>query len=118
MPSECSIGGASNGVACKACSSPEIPWFCSDSLEIGTVFEEGLMAQDKGPGTGSAGELMDLMKRLLRLREGVCVVFENGSVLVEEDWVPRKYVKLRILERGVEAGLSVDDDAVGINEWV
>ena len=32
--------------------------------------------------------------------------------------MPRKYVKLRILERGVEAGLSVDDDAVGINEWV
>ena len=116
MPSEYSIGRTSKGVACKACSSPGIAWFCSDSLEIGTVFEKGLMAEDRGSGTGSAGELMDLMKRLLRLREGVCVVFENGSVLVEEDWVPRKYVKLRILERGVEAGLSVDDDAVGINE--
>ena len=28
-------------------------------------------------GTGSAGELMDLMRWLLRLREGNCVVFEN-----------------------------------------
>lgn len=87
------------------------------------MFEKGLMAHDRGSGTGSAGEVMDLIRRLLRLREGVCVVFENGSVLME-DWVLRKYVKPRILERGVEAGLSVvkglgdDDDAVGINEWV
>lgn len=51
-------------------------------------------------------------------------MFENGGVLVAEDWVwLRKYVKPRILERGVEvdeAGLSVgwddDEDAVGINE--
>ena len=90
------------------------------------MFEKGLVAQDKESGTGSAGDVMDLMKRLLRLREGVCVVFENERVLVE-DWVLRKYVKPRILERGVEAGeagLSVvkgfgddddDDDAVGIN---
>lgn len=84
------------------------------------MFDKGLMAQDRESGTGSAGDDMDLMKRLLRLREGVCVVFENGSVLVE-DWVLRKYVKPRIFGRGVEAGLSVvkgfgdDDDAVGIN---
>ena len=123
MPSECSPGVKSTGLACRACSSPGVPWFCSDSPEIGSVFEKGLMAHDRGSGTGSAGEVMDLIRRLLRLREGVCVVFENGSVLME-DWVLRKYVKPRILERGVEAGLSVvkglgdDDDAVGINEWV
>lgn len=92
---------------------------------MGTLFEEGsegLMACDEGSGSGPAGELMDLMRRLLRLREGVCVVFEDRMVVVE-DWVwLRKYVKPRILERGVEAGLSVvkslsgDDEAVGIKK--
>lgn len=87
------------------------------------MFDRGLMARDEESGTGSAGEVMDLMRRLLRLREGVYVVFENGRVVVEEDWVwLRKYVKPRILERGVkvdDAGLSVgggNDDAGGINE--
>ncbi len=118
MPSECSPKGKSKGAAC---SSGGVSWLCSDSPEIGTVFEEDLVSRDEGSGTGSAGELMDLMRRLLRLREGACVVFENGRVMVE-DWVwLRKYVKPRILERGVrvdEAGLSVDgdDEAVGINE--
>ena len=85
------------------------------------MFEEGLTARDESFGTGSAGELMDLMRRLLRLREEVCTVFEDAR-LVMEDWVwLRKYVKPRILERGVkvdEAGLSVkaDDDALGINK--
>lgn len=81
------------------------------------------MARDEGLGTGSAGELMVLIRRLLRLRKGVGVAFEAGMVVME-DWVwLRKYVKPRILERGVkvdEAGLSVgsgdDSDAVGINE--
>ena len=47
--------------------------------------------------------------------------FEDMRVGLE-DWVwLRKYVKRRMLERGVEAGLSVvkgfdDDDAVGIKE--
>ena len=68
---------------------------------------------------------MDLMRRLLRLREGFCVVFENVAVVVD-DWVWfRKKVKPRILERGagvVEVGLSVlvsgdnCDDSAGINE--
>lgn len=82
------------------------------------------MARDKGSSSGPAGELMDLMRRLLRLREEVCVMFEDVRVGVE-DWVwLRKYVKPRILERGVEAGLSVvkgfgdDDDAVGIKKIV
>ena len=48
------------------------------------------------------------------------MVFEDVRVVME-DWVWfRKYVKPRILERGVEAdeaGLSVEgDDVVGINE--
>ena len=79
------------------------------------------MARDKRIGTGSAWELMDMMRPLLRLRESLDEVFEKVSVLVE-DWVwSRKYVKPRILERGArvdEAGLSVggDDEAVGINE--
>lgn len=79
------------------------------------------MARDKRTGTGSARELMDRMRRLMRLRESVYVVFENARVVME-DWVwSRKYVKPRIFERGVrvdEAGLSVggDDEAVGINE--
>ena len=121
MPSGCSSKGESKGAACRACSSGGVSWLCSDSPEIGTVFEEDLVSRDEGSGTGSAGELMDLMRRLLRLREGACVVFENGRVMVE-DWVwLRKYVKPRILERGVKvdgAGLSVDgdDEAVGINE--
>lgn len=121
MDSECSLGGTSKGVACKSSSGPGVLWLCSKSPEIGSLFDKGLIAQDRESGTGPAGEVMDLMKRLLRLREGVCVVFENGNVLVE-DWVLRKYVKPRILGRGVvEAGLSVvkgfgeDDDAVGIN---
>ena len=121
MPSECSPKERFKGAACRAGSSPGVSWLYSDSPEIGTVFEEGLMARDEGSDTGSVGELMDLMRRLLRLREGVCVVFENGRVVVE-DWVwLRKYVKPRILERGVkvdEAGLSIggEDDTVGINE--
>ena len=79
------------------------------------------MARDKRTGTGSARELMDRMRRLMRLRESLYVVFENARVVME-DWVwSRKYVKPRILERGVrvdEAGLSVggDDEGVGINE--
>lgn len=64
-------------------------------------------------GTGSAGEVMDLMTRLVRLREGICVVFEN-EMLDEEDWVwLRKYVKPRSLERGVKV-----DEAGSFNlEW-
>lgn len=120
MLTECSPKEKFKGAAYRACSSPGISWFCSDSPEVGPVFEEELVARDEGSGTGSAGELMDLMRRLLRLREGVCELFENGRVVME-DWVwLRKYVKPRILERGVtvnEAGLSVDgNDAVGINE--
>lgn len=80
----------------------------------------------KGKGIGSAGELMDLMRRLRRLLEGICVVFENVRVAME-DWVWfRKCVKGRIFERGVKiegAGLSFrgDDDLcdklrVGINQ--
>ena len=86
------------------------------------MFEEELMARDKRTGTGSARELMDMMRWLLRLRECVYVVFENARV-VTEDWVwSRKHVKPRSLERGVrvdQAGLSVgggDDEAVGQNE--
>lgn len=86
MPPEWSPGGGSKGGACRACSNPRVSGFCSDSPDVGTVFEEGLMARDEASGTGPAGELMDLMRRLLRLREGVCVVFENGRVVVE-DWV-------------------------------
>ena len=121
MPSGWSPGRVSNGAAFGNCSSPGVSGFCSDSAEVGTVFEVGLMVRDEVSGTGSAGELMDLMRRLLRLREVVWVVFDKGRV-VKEDWVwLRKYVKPRILERGVKvdgAGLSVgseDDDAAGIN---
>ena len=35
--------------------------------------------------TGSAGEVMDLMTRFVRLRERFCVVFENEMV-DEVDW--------------------------------
>lgn len=76
------------------------------------------MVCDEGSGTGLDGELMDLMSRLLRLREGVCVVFEVEKVVMD-DWVWfHKYVKPRILERGVKvdgAGLSIDG-AVDIKE--
>ena len=62
---------------------------------------------------------MDLMRRLLRLREWVCVMFENVRMVMGDCVWFRKYVKPRILERGVkvdEAGLSIggDDEAVGI----
>lgn len=83
-----------------------------DSPKIGTVFEEGsegLMASEEGSGTGSAGELMDLMRRLLRLREGACVAFEdrNGFASIESWRVGLK----RVLVEGLGGG-GGDDDAV------
>ena len=80
-------GGAANRAACRAFSNPVVS---PDWLKIGTVFEEGsegLMASEEGSGTGSAGELMDLMRQLLRLREGACVAFEDRKDLASiESW--------------------------------
>ena len=47
------------------------------------MFEEGSMARDKRTGTGSARDLMDMMRRLLRLRKSLYVVFENAKVVME-----------------------------------
>ena len=45
----------------------------------------GLLPRYEVSDTGSAGEVMDLMTRFVRLRERFCVVFETEMV-DEEDW--------------------------------
>ena len=57
----------SNGDACRACSDVGISRLGPDSPEARAAFEERLMARDEGAATGSAGELVDLTGRLLRL---------------------------------------------------
>ena len=67
MPSERFPVRDFNGAACRACLDVGISWLCPDSPEARAAFEERLMARDEGADTGSAGELVDLMGRLLRL---------------------------------------------------
>ena len=68
----------------------------------------------KDKGIGSAGELMDLMRRLRRLLERICVVSENVRVAME-DWVWFRRCVCGVKIEG--AGLSFrggggDDDAI------
>ena len=78
----------------------------------------GLLARYEVSDTGSAGEVMDLMTRLVRLRERICVVFENEMV-DEEDWGMASEVcetsnlwsvGLKLTKRGLSICADSDDD--------
>ena len=79
----------------------------------------GLLACFEVSDTGSAGEVMDLMTRFVRLRERFCVVFETEMV-DEEDWGMAsevcetsnlRSVGLKLTKRGLSiCGVDSDDD--------
>ena len=85
MPSQRPFRGEVKSAVCVACSNSGFLGLARIRRILGTCLIRGLFPRYEVSDTGSAGKVMDLMTRFVRLRERYCVVFETEMV-DEKDW--------------------------------